>query len=119
MNMLRARLDKLQTSSASYAVELPISFATGRGWTRGWTRLVSQEEVWFVTGALLQPGERISGQLRFREIDRLDTVVRYGAEVLLVRPAAPGSRQREVRARFCQLLFEAGAEPDRPEDQPS
>ncbi|HWL67666.1 MAG TPA: hypothetical protein VNS22_04700 [Geminicoccus sp.] len=115
MNAFRARLDKLQTSSASYAVELPISFATGSGRTR----MVSREEVWFVTGTPLRPGEWITGQLRFREIDRLDTVVRYGAEVLLVRPVAPGSRQREVRARFCQLRFEAGTGPDRPEDQPS
>jgi hypothetical protein len=115
MNTLRACPVKPQPSSASYAVELPISFATGSGWTR----LISREEVWFVTRALLQPGERISGQLRFREIDRLDTVVRYGAEVLLVRPAAPGGRQREVHARFCQLRFEARPGPDRPEDQPS
>ena len=111
MSTILPRRDDAPLAGSSYLVELPISFAGGSGWTR----LVSRHEVRFLTAAPLRPGDRIAGQFRFQEIGRPDTVVRYQAEVLLVRPLARGSRQREVHARFLQLRFDAGLDLDGPD----
>lgn len=89
------------TDVARHRVELPIRFGQGSGWTR----LVSREEVEFITQTPLAAGDRIAGSVRFAEKHGRDTVLHYVAVVSGTH--AQGRERLAVRARFEQIRFAA------------
>lgn len=93
----------------SHAVELAITFEDGAGEAgAGTTRIISAEEVRFVTSRAPVIGQRIAGAIHFSPgPDGVATDLSYVARVTTVAVTADSYGVFEVTARFEHLAFVA------------